>query len=417
MRVNRDYYLNKLIEAREDGLIKIITGIRRCGKSYLMNELFYEYLLSDGVDESHIIKFALDDPLNAKLLDPVQLSEYIRIKVTDNDMYYILLDEVQLVPDFEFVLNGLLYTRNLDIYVTGSNSRFLSTDVITEFRGRGEEIRLYPLSFSEFISVYEGDRYEAWHDYCTYGGLPSVVTTMDTEEKKMNYLRQQQQNVYLNDVIERNKIKDDENLRKLTEVISSAIGSMINPKKLADTFKSTGESNIDSKTVCTYLKYLEEAFIIEKAERYNVKGKRYMSTPYKYYFTDMGIRNVVTNFRQADEETHIMENVIYLELKRRGFQVDVGNVEIRAKEYEYRYKQLEIDFVANKGSNRYYIQSAYRIPGKEKENQERRPLLSVKDSFKKIIVVDEPITRMRTEEGLVLMSIYDFLLDMNSLDY
>lgn len=314
------------------------------------------------------------------------------------------------------MLNGLLRIENIDIYVTGSNSKFLSTDIFTEFRGRGEEIRIYPLSYSEFMSVYNGDKLEGWAEYCTYGGLPLVVS-MKNDERKMNYLKEQQRNVYINDVIERNNVKNDNKLINLVEVISSSIGSLSNPKKISDTFKSTANINIDPKTISSYLKYLEEAFIIEKTNRYDVKGKKYLSTPYKFYFSDIGIRNSFINFRQQ-EETHIMENIIYLKLKRRGFNVDVRVIELKTtKENEYIYKQLEIDFIANKGNNKYYIQSAFNMPTTEKIEQEERPLLKINDSFKKFIIVKDYIKRNRDENGIITMSIFDFLLDINSLEY
>ncbi len=416
MEIKRDFYLNRLIEAKNDGLIKVVTGIRRCGKSYLLNTLFYNHLLETGVSENHIIKVALDDSDNEELTYPKNLSKYIKEKITANDNYYIILDEIQLVDNFEGVLNGLLYMKNLDIYVTGSNSKFLSSDIITEFRGRGEEIRVYPLSYYEFMSVYGNDKLEGWVEYITYGGLPLVVS-MKTDERKAAYLKEQQRNVYINDVIERNDIKNDTELVSLVEIISSSIGSLSNPKKLSDTFKTTAGLNVDSKTISAYLKYLEEAFLIEKSERYDVKGKKYMSTPYKFYFTDLGLRNSFINFRQY-EETHIMENVIYLELKRRGYNVDVGVVELKErKENEFSYKQLEVDFIANKGNNKIYIQSAFNMPTEEKVNQEERPLLKINDNFKKIIIVKDYIKRTRNENGIITMSIFDFLLDPNSLEY
>ena len=412
MEIRRDYYLNKLIEAKNDKLIKVITGIRRCGKSYLLNKIFYEYLLNNNIPENHIIKIALDDTDNEELLNPQHLSSYIKNKIVDKEVYYCLLDEIQLVENFEGVLNGLLRIENIDIYVTGSNSKFLSTDIITEFRGRGEEIRIYPLSFSEFMSVYEGDKLEGWNEYCTYGGLPLVVE-MKTDERKMNYLKEQMQNVYMNDVIERNNIRNDFELIELVQIISSSIGSLSNPKKMSDTFKSKEGINIDSKTINSYLKYLEEAFIIEKANRYDVKGRKYINTPYKFYFSDIGIRNSFINFRQQ-EETHIMENIIYLELRRRGFNVDVGLVEYRTANI---YKQLEIDFIANKGNNKFYIKSALDMPSNKKIEQEERPLLKVNDSFKKFIITKDYIKRTRDDNGIIKMSIFDFLLDINSLDY
>ena len=416
MQIKRDYYLNKLIDAKNDGLIKVITGIRRCGKSYLLNTLFYEYLLENDVPDDHIIKVALDDSDNEELLISKNLSKYIKDKIIDKEIYYVILDEIQLVEKFEGVLNGLLRISNIDIYVTGSNSKFLSSDIITEFRGRGEEIKVYPLSYYEFMSVYHGDKLDGWVEYITYGGLPLIVS-MGTDERKTAYLKEQQKNVYINDVIERNDIKNDAELVYLVEIISSSIGSLSNPKKLSDTFKSTAGLNIDPKTISSYLKYLEEAFIIEKTERYDVKGKKYMSTPYKFYFSDLGIRNSFINFRQ-NEETHIMENIIYLELRRRGYNVDVGVIESKErKENEFTYKQLEVDFIANKGNNKIYIQSAFSIPDEEKRKQEERPLLKINDSFKKIIIVKDYIKRSRNENGIITMSVFDFLLDLNSLDY
>ena len=416
MEIKRDYYLNKLIEARNDGLIKVVTGIRRCGKSYLLNRLFYNHLIESGVAEDHIVRIALDDTDNEELLVSKNLSKYIKDMIVDTEVYYVILDEIQLVENFESILNGLLRISNIDIYVTGSNSRFLSSDIITEFRGRGEEIRIYPLSFFEFMSVYKGDKLDGWVEYITYGGLPLVVS-MNSDERKMNYLKEQQRNVYINDVLERNDIKNDTELVNLVEIISSSIGSLSNPKKLSDTFKSTAGINVDPKTISSYLKYLEEAFLIDKAERYDIKGKKYMSTPYKYYFCDLGLRNSFINFRQH-EETHIMENVIYLELRRRGYHVDVGVVELKErKEQDYTYKQLEVDFVANKGNNKIYIQSAFSMPNEEKLNQEERPLLKINDSFKKIIIVKDYIKRTRNENGIIMMSIFDFLLDLRSLEY
>ena len=416
MEIKRDYYLKKLIEAKNDGLIKTVTGLRRCGKSYLLNTIFYNYLIEEGVKEDHIIKVALDDTDNEELLNPKNLSKYVKEKIIDKDTYYVILDEIQLVENFEGVLNGLLRITNIDIYVTGSNSKFLSSDIITEFRGRGEDIKIYPLSYYEFMSVYEGDKFDGWIEYITYGGLPLVVS-MNTDERKASYLKAQQKNVYINDVIERNDIKNDAELVSLVEIISSSIGSLSNPKKLSDTFKSTAGLNIDPKTISLYLKYLEEAFLIEKTKRYDVKGKKYMSTPYKFYFSDLGIRNSFINFRQP-EETHIMENVIYLELKRRGYNVDVGVIELKERtEKEYTYKQLEVDFIANKGNNKIYIQSAFSMPTEEKLNQEERTLLKINDAFKKIIIVKDYIKRTRNENGIITMSIFDFLLDPDSLDY
>ncbi len=414
MEIKRDYYLKQLIAAKSDGLIKVITGIRRCGKSYLLNILFYNYLIENNVSDDHIIKIALDDMKNNSLLDANNLDEYVRSKIIDNDIYYLLLDEIQLVNNFEYVLNGFLYIKNLDIYVTGSNSRFLSSDLITEFRGRGEEIRVYPLSFLEFMSVYDGNELKGWSEYITYGGLP-LIMSMNSDERKMKYLNQQAKNAYINDVIERNKLRNNNALESLVNIVSSSIGSLTNPKKLADTFNSKQNLNISQHTIVSYLKYLEEAFIIEKSNRYDIKGKKYIDTPLKYYFSDIGIRNSFINFRQ-DEESHIMENVIFNELKRRGFSVDIGSIEYKSKENgKDFYKQLEIDFVANKGSNRIYIQSTLSMPVGEKKQQEQRPLLKVPDSFKKIVIVKDYISRKRDENGIIYMNLFEFLLNEDSL--
>ena len=413
VEIKRDYYLQKLIDRKNNHLVKIITGIRRCGKSYLLNHLFKNYLLNNGVDDSHIIMVALDDNMNSDLLDTKKLREYINEKVIDNDLYYILLDEIQLVDNFERLLNGLLRQENLDIYVTGSNSKFLSSDIITEFRGRGDEIRVYPLSFKEFYSNYEGSREEAWIEYYTYGGLP-LVLSYSKEEDKMQYLESQKQNVYLNNVIERNKVQNKEELEKLIEVIALSIGSLTNPLKLSKTFKSYNKNTLlTDKTIYNYLLYFEDDFIIEKALRYDIKGKKYTRTPYKYYFTDIGIRNAFLDFRQQ-EENHIMENIIYIELKRRGFKVDVGVVEVRDKNGR---KQYEIDFIANKGNNKFYIQSALNIDTKEKREQEEKSFMNVNDFFKKIIIVKDNIKRWRDDKGIVIMGITNFLLDEDSLNY
>ena len=413
MEIKRDYYLQNLIDRKNNHLIKIITGIRRCGKSYLLNHLFKNYLLDNDVSSNHIIMIALDDDGNSDLLDSKNLRKYIDDKILDDDLYYILLDEIQMVPNFEGLLNGLLRKENLDIYVTGNNSKFLSSDIITEFRGRGDEIRVYPLSFKEFYSSYDGSKEEAWIEYYTYGGLP-LIMSYTKEEDKMNYLDMQKDNVYLNDVIERNNIKNKEELEKLIEIISSSIGSLTNPLKLARTFKTYNKNTLlTDKTIYNYLSYFEDAFIIEKTLRYDIKGKKYIDTPYKYYFTDIGIRNAFLNFRQQ-EENHIMENIIYIELKRRGFKVDVGVVEARDKDGR---KQYEIDFIANKGNNKFYIQSALNIDTKEKREQEEKSFMNVNDFFKKIIIVKDNIKRWRDDKGIVIMGITDFLLDEDSLNY
>lgn len=415
MEIKRDYYLNQLISAKNDGLIKVVTGIRRCGKSYLLDPIFKNHLLSTGVDENHIIKLELDKTQNLKYRDSKTLDEYIRSQIKDKDNYYIILDEIQLVEEFEFVLNGLLYEKNIDIYVTGSNSKFLSSDIITEFRGRGESIHVYPLSFSEFLSAFNGDKLDAWTEYVNYGGLP-LVALMKGDDRKAKYLEEQSKNVYINDVLERNNISNDSSIiEQLVQIISSSIGSLSNAKKISDTFKSELKIDIAPDTISKYLKYLEEAFIIEKANRYDVKGRKYISTPSKYYFVDMGIRNSFINYRQY-EETHIMENIIYLELKRRGYNVDIGVIEQRIKNNDkWEYKQLEVDFVANKGNNKIYIQSAFAMPDKEKREQEETPLLKIGDSFKKIIITKDHIKKWRDDNGVITMSIFDFLQDINSL--
>ena len=406
MEIKRDYYLQKLIDRKENHLIKIITGIRRCGKSYLLNHIFKNYLLETGVNADHIIMVSLDDDDSESLLDVHNLNTYIKSQIKDDDLHYILLDEIQLVEGFESLLNGLLRKENLDVYVTGSNSKFLSSDIITEFRGRGDEIRVYPLSFSEFYSAYEGSKEDAWQEYYTYGGLP-LVLSYKNEIDKMAYLENQRKNVYLNDVIERNNIQNEQDLYTIVEILSSSVGSLTNPLKLANTFKSNNKNtSITDKTIYNYLNYLEDAFLIESTKRYDVKGKKYIETPKKYYFTDIGIRNSFLNFRQQ-EENHLMENIIYIELKRRGFSVDVGVVEVRDKSGQ---KKLEIDFVANRGNNRYYIQSALTIDSKEKREQEERSLINTNDFFRKIIIVKDNIKRWRDEKGIVIMGIVEFLI-------
>ena len=417
MEIKRDYYLNKLINKQDNGLIKIITGIRRCGKSYLLDPMFKDYLLSNGVKNDHIIKLDLDIRENNKYLDPDVLNDYIKSKVIDEDKYYIILDEVQKVKDFESVLNGLLKIKNVDVYVTGSNSKFLSKDIVTEFRGRGDIIEVYPLSFKEFFSAYSeeysNDKSTAWKEYITYGGLPLVLLQRENDDK-VKYLDFQTNNVYLNDVIERNNITNDKELKELLLMISSSVGSLTNPTKLYNTFVSKGNKKvITDKTIYSYLGFLEDAFIIEKSSRYDIKGKKYIDTPYKYYFTDLGVRNSILGFRQI-EESHLMENIIYNELKTRGYNVDVGVVEVREKNSK---KQLEIDFIVNKGYDKYYIQSALNIDNETKKNQELRPLMNVNDFFKKIIVVNSDIPRYKNEEGILIIGIFDFLLNSDSLDY
>lgn len=416
MNIARDKYLRDLINRMNNGMIKVVTGIRRSGKSYLLFKLFYEYLLSQGVLESHIIKIELDQRKNRIYRDPDVILDYIETLIEDDKQYYILLDEVQMLNDFEEVLNSLLHISNVDIYVTGSNSKFLSKDVITEFRGRGDEIHVFPLTFKEFMQVYDGDMYRGFADYIVYGGLP-LISTMKTETQKVNYLTNLFNETYLKDIIERNHIEKTQELEDLINVLASAIGSLTNPPKIQATFKSSIGSAISINTIRQYIEYLEDAFIISKAQRYNIKGRKYIGTPLKYYFEDIGLRNARLGFRQV-EETHRMENIIYNELRYRGYSVDVGVVEKREMSENGKQirKALEIDFVANLGSQRYYIQSALSMPTPEKQIQEKTSLINVADSFKKIIIVKDIVNVKRDENGIVTMSIYDFLLKENSLD-
>ena len=414
MEIKRDFYLNELIEGLDNNLVKIVTGIRRCGKSYLLDPIFKNYLIENGVKEDHIIKLDLDERDNYIYHNPDNLNKYIKDKIVDKDKYYVILDEVQKVEEFESVLIGFLHLKNVEIYVTGSNSKFLSSDIITEFRGRGSEIKVYPLSFSEYYSVYNGSEEKALNEYYTYGGLPLSVLSK-SDEARINYLKSQKDNVYINDIIERNNIQNKEELEILVQIIASDIGSLTNPLKLSNNFKERDKlSTMTDKTIYNYLNYLQDAFMIEKARRFDVRGKKFIETPQKYYFTDMGIKNSFLDFRQSEEISHTMENVIYLELKKRGYNVDVGSVEIREGD---KKKQLEIDFVANKGNNKIYIQSALEMKTKEKVEQEQKSLLNVNDFFKKIIIVGDNIKRSRYENGIIIMSIYDFLLDQNSLEY
>lgn len=416
MEIKRDTYLIKLIDRMGNQSIKVITGLRRCGKSYLLFHLFYHYLLEQNIPEDHIIRIALDDDEHEELLDRKVLSTYIKSLIQDNNTYYIFLDEVQFVDGFEKVLNGLSRLENLDIYVTGSNSKFLSSDILTEFRGRGDEVRVYPLSFSEFVSAYDGSAEEAWYQYVTYGGLP-LILTRKTPEQKSKYLIDLMQKVYLDDIIERNQLRGSTIMENLVNILASSIGSLTNPNKLANTFTSNGMGNISDKTISSYIDYLMDSFLISRAERYDVKGKKYISSPYKYYFTDIGLRNARLNFRQQ-EETHIMENIIYNELLIRGFNVDVGIVEHVESDSDgkRRAKKYEIDFVCNRGNQRYYIQSAFSMPDQEKAEQEQRSLIYTNDFFKKIIVVKDNIVPWHNELGILIIGLKDFLLKNNSLE-
>lgn len=409
--IKRDIYLNRLISRKENGLIKIVTGIRRCGKSYLLNELFVNYLKESGVKEDHIIRLALDKEKNKKYHDSGLLNDYILSNIKDNAMHYVILDEVQLVEGFEFVLNGLLYEKNIDVYVTGSNSKFLSSDIITEFRGRGDQVRVFPLSFDEFLSAYDGDKYEAWEEYITYGGLP-LILSKKTDEEKSQYLKDEFERTYIKDIIDRNNIQRIDILDSIINMLASSVGSLTNPQKIYDTFKSNGEKELSLNTINSYMKYIEDSFIINKSDRYDVKGKKYINTPQKYYFSDIGLRNARLNFRQQ-EENHLMENIIYNELLIRGFNVDVGVVEIREGNQR---KQLEVDFVCNLGNKRYYIQSALNLDTREKTIQEERPLMNINDNFKKIIIVKSDMKHWITEEGILIIGIQEFLLNKNSLD-
>lgn len=416
IEIRRDRYIRQLIESRQNGFIKVITGIRRCGKSFLLNVLFYRYLLENGVAEDHIIRIDLEDRINKELRNPDVMLRYVRSKIKDKGLYYIVIDEVQFMDEFIDVLNSFRHIDNADIYVTGSNSHFLSSDIPTEFRGRGETIHLNPLSFAEFYSIKGGDKQEAWREYYTYGGLP-LIQSFDTEQKKVKYLQDLFETVYLADIIERHKIQNEHEMRELVHIMASSIGSPCNPTKLSNTFKSIKNVNITNKTVSNYLNYLLESFLISKAIRYDIKGKKYINTLSKYYFSDIGLRNAVLNMRQQ-EETHIMENIIYNELITRGYNVDVGMVEIKKQDKDGKWIriQYEVDFIANLGSKKYYVQSALSIPDREKEIQESRSLTNINDSFKKIIVVKDHIMPRRNDDGILTIGLFDFLLKEDSLD-
>ena len=410
MEIKRDVYLNKLIRHKGNGMVKIITGVRRCGKSYLLFKLFRDHLVESGVAQDHIISIALDDYGNRALQNPDELYNYVKSRVTDDGDFYILLDEIQMVKDFEGVVNGFLHISNADIYITGSNSKFLSTDILTEFRGRGDEIRVYPLCFSEFYSVYGGEFDKAWLVYCNYGGMP-LCLSMQTQEDKAKYLTNLFETTYLADIINRNNLRGNAEINELTDILASSIGSLTNPLKLSNTFASTKNVKLSANTISAYLDYLQDAFLIEKSVRYDIKGKRYINTPAKYYFVDLGLRNARLAFRQQ-EYTRIMENVIYNELRLRGYSVDVGVVDNVEKENGISVrKRLEVDFVVNLGNRRYYIQSAYNIPTDEKMEQEQASLLSINDAFRKIIIVNQQILSGYNEQGILMLSLQDFLLD------
>ena len=416
MEIKRDLYLQKMIDRMHNGLIKVITGIRRSGKSYLLFTIFRNYLMSIGVPEDHIIAIELDTLENEQYRDPRAILEYIKSRITDQDQYYIFLDEVQLLDRFESVLNSLLHIHNADLYVTGSNSKFLSKDIITEFRGRGDEIHVYPVSFSEYMQVFDGDKYEGWSSYVTFGGLPLTIT-MNSDEQRMEYLTRLFEETYLRDIIERNRIEKIQEMNDLINVLASDVGSLTNTSKIEATFKSVIHSDISLNTIKTYIDHLKDAYMITEANRYDVKGRKYIGTPMKYYFEDVGLRNARLGFRQI-EETHLMENIIYNELRVRGLSVDVGVVTQRTGTADGRQakKQLEIDFIANRGSQRYYIQSAFSLPDDAKRAQEKASLMTVRDSFKKIIIVKDVIKPWHDDDGILTMSIYDFLLNENSLE-
>ncbi|HJJ39387.1 MAG TPA: ATP-binding protein [Methanocorpusculum sp.] len=416
MEIQRDKYLHALIDRKHNGLIKVITGLRRVGKSYLLFKLFYRHLITSGIDETHIIKIAFDNPDFDDIKTAKEALTYIRSKITDNEMHYILLDEVQYLEDFEGTLNALLYLENVDVYVTGSNSKFLSRDVLTEFRGRGDEIHVYPLSFAEFMSVYDGNIDKGLEEYFLFGGMPFVLLRK-TPEEKAQYLKALFDETYLKDIIARYHFKNHDDLSLLLDVISSVIGSLTNPQRISNTFSTVLNSPVSRETISTYLKAFEDAFLISSSKRFDIRGRQYIGTPLKYYFEDVGLRNARLNFRQH-EETYLMENIIYNELRYRGFSVDVGVVERREKNENggSTRRQYEIDFVANRGSARYYIQSAYAIPDSSKKIQESRSLLLTNDSFKKIIIVKDPVVPRQNEDGVLMMGIADFLLDENSLE-
>lgn len=430
MEIRRDFYLDKLIKRKHNGLIKIISGIRRCGKSYLLNTIFYHHLLESGVEKDHIIRFAFDSADDLYLIgesliqiekekrgvDPEKFMAYIRTQIVDDKMYYLLLDEVQMLDCFESVLNGYLRKDNMDVFVTGSNAKFLSKDIITEFAGRGDEIHMYPLSFAEFMTVYNSDKYMGLSEYMLYGGIPLVVLRDNAQDKALT-LQNLFDEIYIRDIYKRNNVRNQGELEDLLNILSSAIGSLTNPEKLKNTFRTVKKSKITSSTIKKYLDYFEDSFLIEAAGRYNIKGKAYIETPKKYYFTDLGLRNARINFRQF-EQTHSMENVIYNELRMRGYNVDVGIIPVSEKDKNGKIikKQLEVDFVCNLGSARYYIQSAYSLPDEAKRTQEIRPFRKIDDSFKKIVVTKDIVAPYYDEYGILTINIYDFLLNPRSLD-
>ena len=416
MEIKRDIYLNKLISKKHNGLIKVITGIRRCGKSYLLFNLFRDHLANEHIADDHIIEMAFDSYENKKYRDPDLFLPYLKERISDREMYYVLLDEVQMLDDFESVLNSLARMKNVDVYVTGSNARFLSKDIITEFRGRGDEVHMYPLTFAEYMSVYDGDVQSGWRDYVIYGGLP-LIFSFTTPDQKSDFLKRLFDETYLSDIIGRNNIRNKAELEELLNILSSAIGSLTNATKLSNTFKSVKNKTISKATIQRYIDYLCDSFLVDRAIRYDIKGKKYIDTPSKYYFTDLGLRNARLNFRQI-EETHAMENIIFNELKIRGFNVDVGVVVVNEMDQNGKKirKQLEIDFVCNKGSKRYYIQSAFAVSDTGKMQQEQRSLIHTGDGFKKIIITKDALAPLYNDEGVLVMNVFDFLLNQDSMD-
>ncbi len=417
MKIERPTYIQQLINSKDNGLIKIVTGLRRVGKSYLLKTLFKEYLLNEGIKKSHILIIDLEDRRNKVFRDPDYLLDWVDDKMKDEGQYYIIIDEVQRVEEFVDMLGTLVGKENADVYVTGSNSHFLSSDIATEFRGRGDEIHVWPLTFKEYMTAYEGDMVDGWQEYYTYGGLPKILS-IKGDDKKATYLRSLYRTVYLSDIYERHEIENKAEFEELVRILASSIGSPVNPTNLANTFKSVKRlNNITDKTIETYIGYLEDAYMIEKAERYDIKGRKYIGTTPKYYFKDMGLRNAILSFRQT-EENHLMENVLYNEMRHRGFLVDVGNVNIRVKNEKGEWQRitLEVDFVCNLGSCRYYLQSAYRLPDEEKVEQEKRSLKNIKDSFRKLVIVGERMKLRRDESGIVMLGVYEFLQDWNLMD-
>ena len=417
MKIERPIYMQQLIDSKDNGLIKIVTGLRRVGKSYLLKTLFKEYLLAEKVSKSHILIIDLEDRRHKAFCDPDYLLDWVDAQMKDDELYYIIIDEVQKVNDFVEMLGSLVIKENVDVYVTGSNSHFLSSDIATEFRGRGDEIHVWPLTFKEYMTAYEGDIVDGWQDYYTYGGLPKILS-IKGDDKKATYLRNLYRTVYLSDIYERHNIENKTEFEELVRILASSVGSPVNPTNLANTFKSVKRLNsITDKTIETYIGYLEDAFMIEKSERYDIKGRKYIGTTPKYYFKDLGLRNAILSFRQT-EENHLMENVIYNEMRHRGFLVDVGNVYVRVKDENGNWQRvtLEVDFVCNLGSRRYYLQSAYKLPDEEKMQQEKRSLQQISDSFKKIVIVGERMKLRRDDQGIVLMGIYEFLYDTKMLD-